>query len=220
MRIGHISITVRQYADGRWGFDDRSSGQRKMVRLLSKQKAEQRATDLAVLMANGRGDLLQTNAAELAQFRQWKAEAKDSPTLADACAEFIALKKGKSSRHLRSLTSDLALFETFIGSTQPIGAIKALDIQRFISSRDVGQRRQFNLRVAVVSLFRWARRMSYLPDRTTEAERVEPIEKMPGQANVLTPDQMQTLLDNVRAEYLPWLVMAAFAGVRIRRNCA
>ena len=53
-----------------------------------------------------------------------------------------------------------------------------------------------------------------LPDRTTEAERVEPIQKLPGQANVLTPDQMQTLLDNVRQEYLPWLVIAAFAGVR------
>ena len=50
--------------------------------------------------------------------------------------------------------------------------------------------------------------------RMTEAEKVEPIQKIPGQANVLTPDQMQVLLDNVKPEYLPWLVIAAFAGIR------
>jgi integrase len=56
--------------------------------------------------------------------------------------------------------------------------------------------------------------MSYLPDRTTEAEKVEPIEKLPGKANVLSPDQMRTLLEQVREEYLPWLVIGAFAGIR------
>src|SRR4030095_8839588 len=71
-----------------------------------------------------------------------------------------------------------------------------------------------NLRVAVISLFRWARRMSYLPDRTTEAEKVEPIELVPGQPNIISPEQMRTLWANVRAEYLPWLCVAAFAGVR------
>ena len=50
--------------------------------------------------------------------------------------------------------------------------------------------------------------------RTTEAEKVEPIQKLPGEANVLTPAQMQTLLDNVREEYLPWLVIGGFAGIR------
>lgn len=53
MKIGHVSVTVRKYADGRWGFDDYSSGKRKMVRLWNKQKAEARATDIAVLLANG-----------------------------------------------------------------------------------------------------------------------------------------------------------------------
>jgi integrase len=165
-------------------------------------------------MANGRGDLLQIDPIELAEFRRWKSACNDSPALADACAEFIALKATKSSRHHESLSRDLDLFVKFIGDSQTIGAISALDIQRFLSSRKVGQRRQFNLRVAVISLFRWARRMSYLPDRTTEAEKVEPIELVPGQPNVLSPDQMRALLDNVRPEYLPWLCVAAFAGVR------
>jgi integrase len=214
MKIGHVEVKVQRYADGRWGFDDYSQGPRKMVRLWSKHKAEARAADIAVLTANSRGDLLQIDPAELAEFRRWKAASTESPALADACSEFIELKDKKSSRHRESVARDLRLFEEFIGAGRAMATITALDIQRFLSSRDVGDRRKFNLRVTVISLFRWARRMSYLPDRTTEAEKVEPIELEPGQVNVISPDQMRTLLANVRPEYLPWLCIAAFAGIR------
>jgi integrase len=214
MKLGHIEVRVRQYGDGRWGFDDYSQGQRKMVRCRTKQKATARATDVAVLLANGRNDLLEVDAAELAEFRAWKSLRKESPTIADACAEFIALKNRRSSRHVISLERDLRLFVNFVGISHTIGAITALDIQRFLTSRDVSERRKFNLRAEIIALFRWARRMSYLPDRTTEAEKVEPIEKLPGKPNVLSPDQLRTMLDNVLEAYLPWLVIGAFAGIR------
>ena len=169
MKIGHVEVKVQQYGDGRWGFDDYSQGPRKMVRLWNKRKAEDRAADIAVLMTNSRGDLLDIDPAELAEFRKWKAASNESPALGDACSEFILLKAQKSSRHRLSLTRDLALFEKFIGGGRAIPTIKALDIQRFLSSRDAGQRLKFNLRVAVISLFPWAGPMSYFPDRTTEA---------------------------------------------------
>jgi integrase len=214
MKIGNIEVKVRKYRDGRWGYDDYSQGERHMVRLRTKQKAQARATDLAVLLANGRHDLMQIDASELAEFRKWKAGCNSNVTIAEACKAFVALKSTKSSRHVRSLRSDFVLFEEFMGATRPLGDILAPEIQRFLDSRDVGERRKFNLRAGIISLFRWARRMSYLPDRTTEAERVEPIEKTPGQANILLPAQMRILLDNVRDDYLPWLCVAAFAGVR------
>lgn len=208
-------IQIQQYADGRWGFDDYSSGERRMVRCKTKAKAQAKATDIDVLQANGRVDLLQSNHSEWQEFLAWKATSKVSPTLADVLDEFITLKTGKSTRYHRSLKGDLQLFTDFIGPTRPLGEIMALDIQRFINSRNVGQRRQLNLRNAIISLFRWAKRMSFLnPERITEAEKVEPIEKVPGQPNVLSPDQMRTLLDNVRPEYLPWLCVAAFGGIR------
>ena len=214
MKIGHVEIKVRQYADGRWGFDDYSKGERCMVRLRTKRKAVARATDLAVLLANGRNDLLQITPSELAEFRKWKAGAGESRALAEICDDFLGVKSSKSSRHIRSLRSDLELFKEFMGATRPLCDIKAPEIQCFLDSREAGDRRKLNLRMTVVSLFRWARRMSYLPDRTTEAEKVEPIEKVPGKANVLSPDQLRTLLDNVRPGYLPWLCIAAFAGIR------
>jgi integrase len=208
-------VKVQHYGDGRWGFDEYSGGKRKMVRCKTKEKALSRAMDVNVLMANGRVDLLQGTPAEWEEFKKWKSACRNSSTLGDACREFVALKKAKSTAYYRALKNDLTLFEQFIGSTQLIGEIKALDIQRFIHSRNVGLRRQLNLRMSVIGLFLWAKRMSYVdPDRMTEAEKVEPIEKVPGQPNVLTPEQMRTLLENVREEYLPWLCVAAFAGVR------
>jgi integrase len=213
VKIGHIEIKVQQYADGRWGFDDYSQGERHMVRLRTKQKAQARATDLAVLLANGRHDLMQIDAGELAEFRKWKSVANSSISVAEACKAFCALKSTKSSRHVQSLERDLKLFEDFIGA-RSLGAVMAPDIQRFLDSREAGERRKFNLRAGIISLFRWARRMSYLPDRTTEAEKVEPIELVPGQANILSPGQMRTLLDNVQPQFLPWLCIAAFGGVR------
>jgi integrase len=215
MKIGHIKINVRQYADGRWGFDDYSQGERRMVRLWKKEKAEARATDTVVLLANGRNDLLDIDPAELAEFRKWQSERSRSRLLSDLCGEFLQLKSTTSSRHFRSLSNDIRLFEQFIGTTQPIAAIMASEIQRFLDSRRCGMRRKANLRSAVVNLFSWARRMSYLDrDRTTEAEKVDRIKIAPGEANIITPDQMRTLIRNVQEHFMPWLLIGAFAGIR------
>jgi integrase len=215
MKIGHVEIPVQQYADGRWGFDDYSKSERRMVRVKTKQKAEARAIDIAVMLANGRGDLLQVDQHELAEFRKWKSICKDSPPLGDACAEFIRLKSRKSTDHVQCLRDNLKLFEEFIGARRPLATIMALEIQRFLDSRDVGDRRKHNLRSSVVALFRWARRMSYLhQERITEAEKVEPIEIEPGQVNVLTPDQMRSLIENIKEKFLPWLLIAGFSGIR------
>jgi len=216
VRLGHIEkIKVRQYGDGRWGFDDYSSGSRHKVRLKAKHKAESRAVELEVFLANGRKDLLSIDIAELAEFRRWKqATAAPSRSLKDVTDRFLRLKQSKSSRHVKSIRGDLHLFEGFVGEETPIGNIMADRIQEFLNYRLVGDRRKANLRNSIVNLFRWARRMSYLDDRTTKAEKVERIERTPGKVHVLTPDQMRTLLDNVREEFLPWLVIAGFAGIR------
>jgi hypothetical protein len=64
MRIGFVQIKVRKYADGRWGFDDYTSGKRRAVRWRSKQKAEAYARDIGLLLTNGRPaflDVIQKN---------------------------------------------------------------------------------------------------------------------------------------------------------------
>jgi integrase len=57
--------------------------------------------------------------------------------------------------------------------------------------------------------------MSYLDrDRTTEAEKVDRIKIAPGEANIITADQMRTLIGNVQEHFMPWLLIGAFAGIR------
>jgi hypothetical protein len=111
-----MKIHIQQYADGRWGFDDYSQGERVRVRCITKQKAMDRAMDATVLLKNGRHDLLGIDASRLAKFLKWESASKVSPSVAEACKAFIALKSNKSSRHLESLQNDLALFEKFVGS--------------------------------------------------------------------------------------------------------
>jgi hypothetical protein len=55
--------------------------------------------------------------------------------------------------------------------------------------------------------------MSYLDDRATKADKVEPIERKPGEAHILRPSEMRVLLANVTPEFLPRLAIAGFAGV-------
>jgi integrase len=98
-----------------------------------------------------------------------------------------------------------------------LGAVTAVMIQQFLDSRNAGDRRKFNLRACVISLFHWAKRMSYVQadaSGMTQAEKVLPIEKGAGQVNVLLASEMKTLLDNVLEQYLPWLCIAGFAGIR------
>ena len=203
MRLGHIEkIQVRQYADGRWGFDDYTRGSRHKIRRRTKHRAVSRAIEIEVFLQNGRKDLLGIDPFELAEFRRWKSAKNSSRTTSEIISEFLQLKRNKGSRTVRSLTGDLRLFESFVDGTTPIAAVTAPQIQRFIDSRGVGERRKFNLRAATVSLFRWARRMSYLdPDRATEADKVERIERRPGKANILTPEQMRILLDHVQDQF-------------------
>ena len=209
-----LKIGVRQYEDGRWGFDDYSRGRRKRIRLKSKTDAQNLADDLRVLIANGRRDLLAITPLELAEFREWKKSAQNSESLTNAIDRLLALKQNKSGRHLQSLTRDLNLFRSWIDGQTPIASITAPAIQDFLNSRAAGDRRKFNLRATIVALFRFARRQGYLPDRTTEAEKVEPIERAAGTVNILSPAELLTLIENVREEFLPWLLIGAFAGVR------
>jgi len=213
-------IEVKQYADGRYGFDDYSSGEQKKIRCVTKQKAQQRALDIGVALANGRPDLAQIDPARLQRLLKLEAVLEKSPSLGAAIAEFIQLKANRSSRLVKSLRLDLGLFAAFIGPERPIAAVMATDIQRFLNSRNVSDRRRHNLRASIIGLFRWARNMSYLDsDRITEAERVMGIPIVPGKVNVLGPEEMRALIANVRDQYLPWLLIGAFAGIRSEEIC-
>ena len=74
---------------------------------------------------------------------------------------------------------------------------------------------------ASVQLFRFAREREYLPDSITVAEKVKRL-KIKARADdieIWSLAEMRMLLKHVREEYLPWMVIGAFAGVRTEEIC-
>lgn len=207
--------SVCHYGD-RWGFDDYfTTGKRIQVRRLTKASAQSAHSDLFVLIANGRRDLAGIDPMELAQFRKWKSSRSAiSISLGEAIDAFLKSKENKSSRHYEGLRRDLDLLRARLGTNRNVGEIETNELQSFIDNRGVGERRRFNLRSELVSFFRWLRTKSYLSEGKTAADKLDVIEKHPGRVQVLSVEQMRTLLSNVREEFWPWLVIGAFAGIR------
>jgi integrase len=206
---------VRQYGH-RWGFDDYfTTGKRIQVRRVTKGAAQSAHTDLFVLLSNGRKDLAGIDGVELAQFRKWKqSKTATGIAIGEAIDIFVKSKQNRSSRHYDGLRRDLDLLRDSIGKKRDVSEIETPELQSFINNRRVGDRRRFNLRSELVSFFRWLREKSYLREGKTAAEKLDAIEKQAGHVQILTVDQMRALLANVREEFLPWLVIGAFAGIR------
>jgi len=205
---------VRQYGN-RWGFSDYfSTGRRIQIRRKTKAAAEQAHTELSVLVTNGRKDLLGISAVELAEFRKFKEMHGKSRTLKVALAEFLALKEGTSRANYTALKYALQPLADAFGADAVVAAITTPQLQRLLDSRPVALRRKHNLLNAWKALWAYEQRQGYITAGRTAPERVERVPRVPGKVNVLTPDQLRVLFDNVREPYLPWLAIGAFAGVR------
>lgn len=207
-----LATPIRQYG-GRWGFDDYfTSGKRIQVRRQTRKAAQDAFTDLSVLIANGRKDLAGIDQIELAQFRKYKDAKLPLISLKSAITQFLASKQC-GNRHLYGLERDLGLLLSELGNLN-VADIAREHLQMLLNNRAVGSRRRFNLRAAFVNFFRWLRAQAYLPDQLTAADKLDKIERTPGDVHILSPSQMRALLDHVRIEFLPWLVIGAFAGIR------
>jgi integrase len=216
MRIGHVEIKVRQYADGRWGFDDYSRGPRHKVRLLTKQKADGRAANVAVLLANGRGDLLQIDARDLAEFREWRQRTLRAPTFGEVVSEFIAAKLEDKNLHggyVKTLEYNLAPFCDAIGR-ENIAEIDG-ELPQILRGLNRKPRTRNNIRDALCAAFRFARGRGYLPDGITAAEKIKRIKlERSSEISIYSPEQMRAMLDECRPQYIPAETISAFAGIR------
>lgn len=90
--------------------------------------------------------------------------------------------------------------------------LRGLKIQP--SGVPVGARTRNNYRMALQTLFAFARRRGYLTDGWNEFNRVPKAKAPPSKIGIFTPEQLTTILSKAKPEMLPFLAIAAFAGVR------
>ncbi len=77
-----------------------------------------------------------------------------------------------------------------------------------------GRTKQNYLRV-VTALIRFAIRRKYLPkDAIEEVEAVQQAKEDNGETEIFTPAEMTEILTAAKAEMIPWLAIAGFAGLR------
>jgi integrase len=219
LRHGSLRIDVRRYAKGRFGFDYAPPGEeRKQVRLSSLEDAEAKARELLGAARAGKVERLAIDEQEYAEFLRWKAERGNGRATGDVVASFLRTKqgKGRSHHHTRRLEKDL---ESFAASFPVrLDAITREQIERWLDARKVGPRRWNNLREAVVSLYRFARREGTISEAVSAAERIDK-RAVRVTVQTYTPEELRALLKVVPADWLPLIVLGAFAGLRPQEIC-
>ena len=143
----------------------------------------------------------------------------DPITLEEAIDEFleaVAADVSDSERNERTLRGHCRAFQKAIGRKKLIGQILPKQIDKWIRSGSVSGKTQHNRRRSIITLFRWCRKKDMLDsERLTAAEKTDtPKLKKAGRVAIWTPTELRKMLENCRADYLPWLVISCFAGVR------
>jgi integrase len=179
-------------------------------------------TDVARQYAEARRILGDVSILQAAEFYAKQREQEKrrgallSTTLPDLVTKYLAAIEGKKSkRYVEDLTSKLK--RAAKAFTSEIRDIRAVDIDKWIDGMDdAGDRTKNNYRMAMVTLFSYARDKNYLPrGEQTEAEFVTRYDdKKTGKIGIYTPHEFATLLHYVDERFLPFVALGGFAGLR------
>lgn len=137
-------------------------------------------------------------------------------TLPDLVKKYLESIDGeKSKRYVQDLQAKLnRAAKAFSGQLRDI---RADDIDKWIKDmKDAGKRTRNNYRMAMVTLFSYAREKGYLArGQQTEAEFVTRFDdKKGGKIGIYTPKQFGVLLRYVDERFLAFVALGGFAGLR------
>jgi integrase len=144
-----------------------------------------------------------------------RTHSHEDKAVAEIIAEMLMDRthNGASARYIKSLRCDLNRFSAAFHCN--IGSITARLIEQWLLGLKVGPRTRNNIRMSVVTMFRYARRHGYLPKHdVTEAEAVDKAKDRGGKPELLTPQQMAKLMREAKGKDALYLAIAGFAGIR------
>lgn len=214
VRVGVLSLELRKYADGRFGFDYSPPGEDRIkVRLRTIAKAEERAKEILGAARGGKLPRFVDDPDLFAEFLLWKARQGDGALVPALVKSFKAMKGGKKLSHhtTRILFADLDAFaDAFPGK---IEALSRGAVEKWIDGLSVGPRRWNNVREHLVSLWKFARREGAITAAVHGPEMIER-KKVSYQVETYTPDEFDAYLKATPGEWLPSLVLMALCGIR------
>lgn len=147
-------------------------------------------------------------------FLSWHSKAAPKKSCTEAVAEFLAAKEanaGRSKYHVQNLTRHLA-------------KLPDLDLSEITPAQLPAipgcARTRANVIAAWITFFRWAQRQGHLPHgQPTAAELLDRPAALRSIPSTYTPAELHILLAHVTPDYLPWLALGAYAGLRTEEVC-
>jgi integrase len=136
-------------------------------------------------------------------------------TVARVVEELIEAKKarGKSARYVGDLSSRLTRFAE--GHAVDISTVTTADVQRWLDSRKQAPQTARNFRTVLYTLFSFAEARGYIFKGGNPVAGTENITTKGGGAiQIYTPAEMAALLNAAPREFLPFVALGGFAGLR------
>jgi integrase len=144
-----------------------------------------------------------------------RTHSHEDKSVAEIVAELLRdrTQNGASARYIQSLRCDLNRFAAAFHCN--VGSVTARLIEQWLIGLKVGPRTRNNIRMSVVTMFRYARKHGYLQKHdVTEAEAVDKAKDCGGKPELLTPQQMAKLMAKAKGKAALYLAIAGFAGIR------
>lgn len=134
--------------------------------------------------------------------------------VADAVEELYRSKKqeGASDAYMKVLRCYLGKFSKAFNG--PIGGIATTEIADFLREMDVSNRSRKNCRGVLGSFFKFCRERNWLPRDQDPLDHVPKFKGEPTDVEIYTPEELAHLFSHARSELIPYLAIAAFAGLR------
>jgi integrase len=135
-------------------------------------------------------------------------------TVAETVAELIDAKKarGKSARYLSDLSTRLNRFAKDFAVD--ISTVTGPDVQGWLDRRKVAPQTAKNFRTVLFTLFSFAESRGYILKGSNPVADTESISTNGGAIEIYSPAEIAALLKAAPVEFVPFLVLGAFAGLR------
>ena len=147
-------------------------------------------------------------------YKRHRADQVTRKRVADVISELIAAKeaRGKSDRYVGGLRVRLKRFaDTF---AVDISAVTTADVQKWLDGLKLAPQTVKNFRTCLYTLFAFAESRGYVFKGGNPVEDTESISVNGGDIQIFTPDEIAALLKAATREFLPFLALGAFAGLR------
>ena len=158
------------------------------------------------------------NGISLVEVGQYYASQRlrDIPrkTVAAVFAEMMKAKRdeGLSERYLEDLDNRLGRFANDFKCN--LTAVTGLQIRDWLQALPIANRTRNNFRMAIQTLFAFAKTQKYLPADWKEFDSIPVWKVKPEAIEIFSPDELNILLTAADKKLAPFLLIGAFAGLR------